>query len=85
MDQPTHRLIDLFRQLGLAQTPADVESFLASHRPLPPGTVLADAPFWTTAQSCFLREGLADNADWAQVVDSLDASLRDFGPEEARG
>lgn len=29
-------------------------------------------------QSQFLREGIADNADWAQVVDTLDASLRDF-------
>jgi hypothetical protein len=85
MEQPTHRLIDLFRQLGLAQTPAEVESFLASHRPLPSSTALADAPFWTPSQSCFLREGLADNADWTQVMDTLDASLREFRPEETRG
>jgi hypothetical protein len=35
-------------------------------------------------QSQFLREGIADNADWAQVVDTLDASLRDFAPVRQR-
>jgi hypothetical protein len=40
---------------------------------------LADAPFWSPVQSQFLREGIANNADWAQVVGTLDVSLRDFG------
>jgi hypothetical protein len=46
--------------------------------------VLADAPIWSPVQSQFLREGIADNADWAQVVDTLDASLRDFAPVRQR-
>jgi len=45
---------------------------------------LADAPFWSPAQSRFLREGIADNADWAQVVSELDASLRDFADVRQR-
>ena len=34
--------------------------------------------FWSVAQSRLLREGNADNVDWTQMVDTLDASLRDF-------
>ena len=78
MEPPVHCFGDLFRQLGLADRPADIAAFLARHRPLPASTSLADAPFWSPAQSRFLREGIADNADWAQVVSELDASLRDF-------
>ena len=78
MEPPVHRLGDLFRQLGLADQPAEIAAFLVRHRPLPASTALADAPFWSAAQSRFLREGIADNADWAQVVSELDASLRDF-------
>ena len=78
MEPPVHRFGDLFRQLGLADRPAEIAAFLTRHRPLPAGTALADAPFWSAAQSRFLREGIADNADWAQMVDTLDASLRDF-------
>ena len=78
MEPPVHRFGDLFRQLGLADRPAEIAAFLARHRPLPARTALADAPFWSAAQSRFLREGIADNADWAQMVDTLDASLRDF-------
>jgi hypothetical protein len=78
MEPPVHRFGDLFRQLGLADRPAEIAAFLMRHRPLPAKTVLADAPIWSPVQSQFLREGIADNADWAQVVDTLDASLRDF-------
>lgn len=79
-----HRFTDLFQQLGLPDAPDDIEGFLASHRPLPSRTRLADAAFWSAAQSRFLGESLADNADWAQVVDELDASLRDFAPVTSR-
>ena len=90
MEPPVHRFGDLFRQLGLADRPADIAGFLAHHRPLPASTALADAPCWSPAQSRFLREGIADNADWAQVVSELDASLRDFAhvrqrPQELDG
>ena len=70
--------------MGLADRPAEIAAFLARHRPLPAKTVLADAPFWSAEQSRFLREGIADNADWAQVVSELDASLRDFPTDRRR-
>jgi hypothetical protein len=45
---------------------------------------LADAPFWSPVQSQFLREGIANNADWAQMVDTLDVRLRDFASHRGR-
>lgn len=84
MEPPVHRFGDLFRQLGLADRPAEIAAFLTRYRPLPAKMMLADAPFWSPAQSRFLREGIADNADWAQVVSELDASLRDFASERKR-
>ena len=84
MEPPVHRFGDLFRQLGLADRPADIAAFLTRHRPLPAKTVPADAPIWSPAQSRFLREGIADNADWAQVVSELDASLRVFASDLQR-
>ncbi|MEI6028114.1 MAG: DUF2789 family protein [Betaproteobacteria bacterium] len=84
MEPPVHRFGDLFRQLGLADRPTEIAAFLARHRPLPAKTALADAPIWSPAQSRFLREGIADNADWAQLVGQLDASLRDFASDRQR-
>ncbi|HJV26187.1 MAG TPA: DUF2789 family protein [Aromatoleum sp.] len=37
---------------------------------------LADALFWNAAQTQFLREEIADDADWAELVDRLDNRLR---------
>lgn len=74
MESPIHRLTDLFRQLGLPDEPATMEAFIASHRPLPHGTSIADATFWTPSQAQFLKEGISEDADWAELVDTL-ASL----------
>ena len=74
MENPIHRLCDLFRQLGLPEEVAAIESFIALHRPLPNDMPLADAPFWTVSQAQFLREEIAKDGDWAEIVDSL-ASL----------
>lgn len=74
MDYAIHRLADLFRQLGLPDDPTAIEQFIAEHRPLPPGVALADASFWSPSQAQFLREEISEDADWAEIVDSL-ASL----------
>ena len=76
MDLSGHKFRDLFRQLGLADDTPAIESFIAAHRPLPGNVALADAPFWTPGQSQFLREEIVEDADWAELVDSLDTSLR---------
>lgn len=80
MENGFHTLNDLFRQLGLPDTRADISRFIALHRPLPKSMPLADAPFWRPDQAQFLREEVAEDADWAEIVDTLDASLRHPGP-----
>ena len=75
MEKATHDLADLFRQLGLPDTPAEIERFVAAHRPLPRGTPLAEAPFWSPSQAQFLREEINEDADWAELVDVLAAML----------
>lgn len=75
MEPTTHTLSDLFAQLGLDHDDASIDRFIAAHRPLPDGMVLADAPFWTAAQAQFLREELRDDADWAALVDQLNVRL----------
>ncbi|MBS0594341.1 MAG: DUF2789 domain-containing protein [Proteobacteria bacterium] len=76
MEPGTHSLRNLFEQLGLPGDAAGIEAFIAAHRPLAAGTALADAPFWSPAQARFLREEVAEDADWAELVDQLNLMLR---------
>ncbi|MET0542496.1 MAG: DUF2789 domain-containing protein [Variovorax sp.] len=77
MDTTPHSLETLFAQLGLpSANEADIERFVAEHRPLAADVKLADAPFWTAGQAQFLREEISEDAEWAEVVDQLNAMLR---------
>lgn len=76
MEAPVHDLTALFQQLGLPASPAARAAFVAQNGPLPEGTALADAPFWSPAQATFLREECQEDADWAGVVDQLNLLLR---------
>lgn len=71
MENAFHTLTDLFRQLGLPDDPASIEDFVARHRPLPAGVALAEAAFWNPSQAQFLAEEVNDDADWAELVDTL--------------
>lgn len=77
MDKPVHSFSQLFSQLGLASDPASINRFIDTHRPLPDELKLSEAPFWTAAQASFLREGLQADADWAPVIDALNAALHE--------
>ncbi|NBA98263.1 DUF2789 domain-containing protein [Pseudomonas sp. R5(2019)] len=79
MESPTHTLPSLFEQLGLPADPAGIEKFVSSHSPLKANLILHDAFFWTPAQAAFLREGISQDADWAEVVDQLNLMLRKMG------
>jgi len=70
MDTCSHNLPTLFAQLGLASDTVSMDDFIASHE-LPTGTSMAKAAFWNPAQASFLAEALADDADWAEVVDEM--------------
>ncbi|MDM0113488.1 DUF2789 domain-containing protein [Variovorax sp. J22R133] len=76
MDLTHHTLPDLFRQLGLPSEQADIDRFVAEHRPLDNKIQLADAPFWSKGQSQFLREEITEDAEWAEIVDQLNVLLR---------
>mgnify|MGYP006193028123 FL=1 len=76
MEKPIHALKDLFAQLGLPNDAAAIDAFIKAHSPLGESVKIADAPFWTTGQATLLREELAEDADWAELVDQLSAALR---------
>ena len=77
MQAPFHPMLELFEQLGLDSSEEAIEVFIERHRPIPSNIALPDAPFWSESQRHFLQESLADDADWAEAVDHLDARLRE--------
>ena len=76
MEKTIHTMTNLFAQLGLPNSNDEIAVFIKTHSPLPEAVKLADAPWWTPAQASFLREELAEDADWAEIVDQLNAALR---------
>ncbi|MDR9439484.1 MAG: DUF2789 domain-containing protein [Halomonas sp.] len=76
MEHPDHPFTELFEQLGLAADPAAIKRFIDRHAPIPEDVALPDAPCWNEGQAEFLREALEADADWAEVVDHLNTSLR---------
>ena len=75
MDFPPHSINALFQQLGLPATDSDIDNFFHRHK-LNHDIRLVDADFWTEAQAMFLSEALEEDADWAGVVEQLNARLR---------
>lgn len=76
MEQPIHSMKTLFDQLGLASGEQDIARFVSIHRPLPNDMSLPEAPCWDESQAAFLRKAIAEDADWAEVVDQLNARMR---------
>lgn len=67
----------LFEQLGLPSDPASIDAFIAEHAPLPNGVKVSEAPFWSESQGAFLKEELMEDAEWAPIVDELNARLHE--------
>ena len=76
MEAPLHDMAHLFAQLGLPSDAAAIDRFIAAHTPLPPGVLLSEAAFWSPAQAAFLQEETLVDADWAEVIDTLNGELR---------
>jgi hypothetical protein len=76
METQMHSMNNLFAQLGLASDQASIEHFIETH-PLAHSMSLCDAPFWTPSQASFLREEMLNDADWAEVIDELNAALHE--------
>lgn len=75
MEASLHTLNNLFAQLGLPNTDEEIETFIQTHSHLAGYLTLAEAPYWAPAQSAFLREEILKDADWAEVIDQLNARL----------
>lgn len=75
-EQPSFEL--LFAQLGLAHDEASIDKFIAEHQ-IPAEMLMVDAPFWTKAQSDFLRNRMHQDDDWAPFVDELNKQLHAGG------
>ncbi|MCP2041559.1 glutathione S-transferase [Neisseria sp. HSC-16F19] len=68
---------DLFEQLGLPSQPEQIADFISTHRPLSGDVLLADAPFWSSGQSQFIREQKQlDEPPWTLLIDQLSEALR---------
>lgn len=76
MELPNQGLTELFDQLGLPSSPEEIEQFFATHS-LPHDVKLVDAPFWSPQQSAFLKDQFLKDAEWAPVVDELNARLHE--------
>jgi hypothetical protein len=79
MDTSKHDLSTFFQQLGLPNSPQEINHFISTHQ-LPAGVVIARADFWTSAQASFIREALLQDSDWAEVADELAARLTVVAP-----
>jgi len=66
-------LAQLFKQLGLSSEKDHIDRYIERHQ-LNSHSELATAIFWTADQRNFLREAIAEDSDWSEVVDEL-ASL----------
>lgn len=75
MESSLHTINNLFAQLGLGNSDTEIENFIKTHDHLAGYVTLADAPYWTPAQAAFLREEILKDADWAEVIDQLNARL----------
>lgn len=71
-----HRFCGLFAQLDPPSDEAGISAFIQSHSPLDPAARLGAPTFRTPAQSALLRQLLLNDADWAEVADQLNLTLR---------
>ena len=76
MEMPTHTIVSLFDQLGLESTDEAMDAFINRNSPLPGNVMLHEAGFWNPSQASCLKEMKDEDADWAEIVDQLDAMLR---------
>jgi hypothetical protein len=76
MDRSNHTLACLFSQLGIDNSDQSITQFITRNKGLPADLPLADARCWNPSQSLFLSQAISDDADWAEIVDNLNALLR---------
>lgn len=76
MQPGNHTFEELFQQLGLPSTPAQIEKFVQMHSPVQKHVALPFAHFWNEGQAEFIKEAISEDSEWSELVDQLDALLR---------
>ncbi len=76
MNDVNPNLGDLFAQLGLPDSPADIGHFVEAHRPLDPTVRLSDAQFWSQSQSELLKQKYREDGEWTVLIETLSAMMR---------
>lgn len=74
MDTSKHDLATFFQQLGLPDSPEEINTFIVTHQ-LPAGVPLGKANFWTPAQAAFIKQVYINDSDWVKVADDLATRL----------
>ncbi len=72
---PMKTMTDLFDQLGLPSDESSIQAFIASHEGACSDSKLVQMSIWNDSQRSFLKESLAQDADWAIPVDALSVAL----------
>jgi diphthamide synthase (EF-2-diphthine--ammonia ligase) len=68
-------MTQLFKQLGLASDEASIQLFISQHEGVCRECGLVQAPIWSDTQREFLKEAVAEDADWAIPAEALTAAL----------
>ena len=76
MEQYHTAMSELFAQLGLPNEANDMQAFIKNHAGLAANIKIESAGFWTPAQAAFLKTALAEDGEWAEVIDQLSNALR---------
>lgn len=75
MERLIFNMSNLFAQLGCASDVGSISRFIAGNRPMDAAVRLHEAAFWNPSQALFLHDATQQDADWAAVVDELNAKL----------
>ena len=74
LDTGTHTLNELFKQLGLPATDAEIDQFVEANQ-LSKDTRMINAPIWTRAQKQFLDQQWNRDSAWVTAIDELNARM----------
>ena len=77
MEDAIPSMTRLFEQLGLPASPPEIQAFIAAHKPLADSVRLHQAAFWSAGQAEFLCSEMAQDTDWAIVIERLNGALRE--------
>ncbi len=72
---PNKTMTQLFDQLGLESDEAAIQVFISQHEGVCRECGLVQAPIWNESQRNFLKEAVAEDADWSIPAEALTAAL----------